>query len=300
MDFSAKAYKSKLKEHGVFHTDSSLAMRIREEVGVVREVYDPTCGVGSLLSVFPDEVLKYGQELEPDYLDYAKSTLKNFVGYSGDTLSNPAFMDRKFECIVANPPFSVKWNPVSDERFADVPCLPPPSKADWAFIIHCWYMISEKGVAAILCFPGALYRGQREGKIREWLVRQKAVEKVVHFEGGHFQDTSIATSLLVLRKGRSTDSTLFVENSSGLECEVPFSEIELNGFDLSVSRYVHHPEEEKKPIDPLRLEMEARKSACKRVEKEILFSNAVCQIEGWDLMPFLDDLQKVIDKYRKK
>ena len=298
MNVSAKSYRAQLKEHGVFHTDSRLAQRIREEIGDTSEVYDPTCGVGSLLAVFSDEVQKYGQELEPSYLESAKETLVNFNGCVGDTLSSPGFMDRRFSAIVANPPFSVKWDPKEDARFEDAPCLPPPSKADWAFILHCWYMLTEGGTAAILCFPGALYRGQREGKIREWLVRQNAVEKVVQFEGGYFDDTSISTSLLVLKKGRNGSCTKFVDNSCGIEHTVTFDEIEKNDFNLSVSCYAQPPQVEEEPIDPLTLEMQSRKSMCDRLEADIFISQTVYTIEGWDLNPFLDDLEAVIMKFR--
>lgn len=75
----------------------------------ISEVYDPTCGDGALLSVFAPEVKKYGQELNADQLEVAASRLENFEGACGDTLQAPAFEGKKFECIMANPPFSIKW-----------------------------------------------------------------------------------------------------------------------------------------------------------------------------------------------
>jgi len=299
MAISAKKHRQYLKSIGSFYTGNRLAVIIRDEIGKTNEVYDPTCGSGNLLSVFPDECAKYGQELDAQQLEETRRTLVNFSGVVGDTLKHPAFIDRKFKAIAANPPFSVKWDMVGDARFDSAPCLPPSSRADWAFILHCLYMLADGGTAAILCFPGALYRGQREGKIREWLVRQNVVEKVVQFEGGYFEDTNISTSLLVLKKGRVYNSTKFVDYSSGNEHTATFEEIEKNNFNLSVSSYVQPPIEKEETIDPWELEKQCRTVMLKKLYQDIQQSEMACLIEGWDLNPFLDELAIVIDSFRR-
>ena len=111
-------------------------------------------------------MIKYGQDINVDEIKIAKRELKNFVGVAGDTLKEPAFKGKKFSAIVANPPFSIKWEPQTDERFADAPTVPTESKADYAFILHILHYLSDDGIAIVLNFPGILYRGGREGKIR--------------------------------------------------------------------------------------------------------------------------------------
>lgn len=298
MDYSAKNFRKELARTGTFYTDAKLAKLIRAELGNPKEVYDPTCGNGNLLAVFPDECRKYGQELRAEQLQEAKKRLVNFTGVAGDTLKEPAFLDRKFAAIAANPPFSVKWEPSQDARFANAPCLAPPSKADWAFILHCWHMLADQGTAAILCFPGALYRGQREGKIREWLVRQNAVCKVIAIEGGYFDDTNIATVLMVLKKNRKENTTLMVDHQSGLQKEVTLSDIEEQDFNLSVPLYIENSKPETPPLDPWQLELEARDQMKLRLRKDLIFDQQVCTMEGWDITPYIEELVSIIEEFR--
>ena len=286
---SLKQLRSDYKEHGIFYTDPKLAEIIKLIIPAdVKEVYDPTCGSGALLSVFGDDVVKYGQELNPRQAEETSKALRNAHIVAGDTLLEPAFLDKKFRGIVANPPFSVSWEPGHipgyDARFIAAPCLPPRSRADYAFLLHILYMLSEDGVAACLGFPGILYRGQREGKIREWLVRINVIEEVHHIPGGFFDDTNIATCLIVLKKNRGDRSTIcFVDVEHGLSRHVPISEIEANGFNLSVSSYVTPPEPEKSPFDARAAELQAHEDIITRLKKEIDFSKRVALIEGWDL-----------------
>lgn len=253
MSYSVKSIRKQFAEKGVFYTDEKLAKMLADEVGKygeVKEVYDPTCGAGNLLAVFPDGVAKYGQEINPEQADVARQRLVNAHIFAGDTLVNPAFTDRKFRHIVANYPFSIKWQPTSDPRWDDAPTLPPPSKADYAFILHIISMLADDGVAAVLGFPGILYRGAREGKIREWLVRQNLIESVTLIESGYFEDTNVATALIVFRKGRSCTDITFADHEKGLESTATFADVEANGFNLSPSSYII-VEEEKKVIDPI-------------------------------------------------
>lgn len=111
-----KETKKALQEQGVFYTQPELAEYLKSYIpDGITEIYDPTCGVGGLLSVFPDEVMKYGQDIDGEAIEYAKKHLKNFIGEIGDTLKNPAFMDKKFKYIIANPPFSVKWEQATED-----------------------------------------------------------------------------------------------------------------------------------------------------------------------------------------
>ena len=286
---SLKQLRKDYKGHGVFYTDSKLAEIIKQFIPAdVKEVYDPTCGSGSLLSAFGDDVAKFGQELNPTQAKETQRNLKNAHIAAGDTLLEPAFLDKKFRGIVANPPFSVSWEPGNiaghDARFIAAPCLPPRSKADYAFLLHILYMLSEDGVAACLGFPGILYRGQREGKIREWLVRINVIEEIHHIPGGFFDDTNIATCLVVMKKNRGNRNTIrFVDMEHGISGDILISDIEANGFNLSVSSYVTPPEPEKPPFDSRAVEIQAHEDIIARLKKEIDFSKKVALIEGWDL-----------------
>ena len=252
-----------------------------------------------MLSVFDDNVKKYGQEINEDQLKDAESNLKNFCGVCGDTLVNPAFMDRKFDYIIANYPFSIKWHPTMDCRFEDCGVLAPQSKADYAFILHCLYLLSEKGKAVIMGFPGILYRGQAELKIRKWLVDNNYIEQVVHIAGKKFVDTQIATCLLILSKNKTNTDIKFIDSEHNLEKFVKIEEISSNDYNLSVSSYIQY-EEPKPPFDPLKTQIRARKAMLNKLRKDIQVDKMVCQFEGWDIIPFLDDLQKVIEEARNE
>ena len=154
-EYNLKSIKQQFKEKGIFYTPYELAQTLKSYITFsTKSVYDPTCGDGGLLNVFDDNVKKYGQEVNYQQLEVAKIKLKNFEGFCGDTLKNPAFMDKKFDCILANPPFSIKWEPPkSDIRFDAAPAMAPPSKADYAFILHILHYLSDDGKACVLEFP---------------------------------------------------------------------------------------------------------------------------------------------------
>ena len=219
----------------------------------------------------------------------------------GDTLRNPAFADKRFQAIVANPPFSIKWSPEdvndNDARFCDAPCLPPPSKADYAFLLHIFHYLAEDGTAAVLNFPGILYRGQREGKIRKWLIEQNCIDRVELIEKGHFVDTNITTALIVMRKNRTEDYITMRDGESGMEGEVPLSEVAENGYNLSPTSYLQQ-EKEEVVVNPRVLENKARTHALNVIEGEIKMSILVSQLEGWEFSDFLDDIQSIVSKYR--
>lgn len=155
MGYNIKNIREDFKSKGIFYTQPELALYMKSLVDVdITDAYDPTCGDGSLLACFPDELPKYGQEINDHQLAVAEKRLKNFTGICADTLKEPAFMDKRFSCIVANPPFSISWEPpqtglFGDVRFNEVPVLPPKSKADYAFLLHIIHLLADDGIAIV-------------------------------------------------------------------------------------------------------------------------------------------------------
>lgn len=304
MAHNLKSIRQEFKANGVFYTDERLAQIMKSYIGgEPSEVYDPTCGDGALLSTFGDEVRKFGQELDGEQLDVARSRLVNFEGVCGDTLQAPAFAGRKFACIMANPPFSTKWEQrKGDERFANAPAPPPPSRADYAFLLHVLHYLAPDGVAVVLNAPGILYRGNAEGKIRRWLVEQNVIDRVVFIPGGYFVDTKIPTVLLVLRKDRTArgiTSIAYEDRSSGREISITPEEIAANDYCLSNLM----PQEEKEqppPIDPNALEQEAERAAVDVLRANLEITQAVSELEGIDyLSPFVARVDALLSEYRK-
>lgn len=293
---SLKNIRQEFKDNGVFYTPPELAEKLKSYVDFEPEtVYDPTCGAGNLLRVFHENVKKYGQELDAEQLGLID--IPNFKGYAGDTLLDDGFQGMKFDCIVANPPFSIKWNPdelAKDERFSCSPVLPPPSKADWAFMLHILHHLSDNGIAVVLEFPGILYRGQREGKVRKWFVQNNYIDRVVHVPGNTFEDTSISTCIVVLKKNRDTTDIVF-EDKEKTET-VSLERIEENDYSLSVSLYIEE-EIEKEEIDPSVLENEARRSFLIRLKKELDFDKMVCEMEGISMKPFINSIRAILREY---
>ena len=296
---SIKNIRKEFKDNGIFYTPPELAERLKSYINFEPEsVYDPTCGAGNLLRVFHENVKKYGQELDVEQLSLID--IPNFTGASGDTLREDRFAGMKFDCIVANPPFSVKWNPdelAEDERFSCSPVLPPPSKADWAFMLHILHHLSDNGVAVVLEFPGILYRGQREGKVRRWFIENNYIDRVVHVQGNTFEDTSISTCIVVLKKNRDTTDIVFEDG--GRTETVSLERIEENDYSLSVSMYIEE-EIEKEEIDPAVLENEARRSFLIRLKKELDFDKMVCEMEGISMKPFVVAIKNVLKQYEIK
>lgn len=294
---SIKNIRQEFKDNGIFYTPPELAEKLKSYVDFEpKTVYDPTCGAGNLLRVFHKNVKKYGQELDAEQLELVD--IPNFTGYSGDTLLNDRFKGIEFDCIVANPPFSVKWEPeklVDDVRFKKCPVLPPPSKADWAFMLHILHHLSDSGVAVVLEFPGILYRGQREGKVRQWFVENNYVDRIVNIPGNTFEDTSIATCVIVLKKHRTTTDIIF-EDGEKVET-VSYQAVEENDFNLSVNIYIPQDEKEKEIIDPSVLENKARRSFLERLRKELDFDKMVCEMEGISMQPFINSIRAVLREY---
>ena len=299
MAHNVKSIRKQFHDQGVFYTDESLAVKMKSYLpDDVDEVYDPTCGDGGLLRLFPDEVRKYGQELDGNQLKIAEDTIPNFVGVVGDTLENPAFMDRKFRYIMANYPYSTPWNPEgkeTDPRFAVLPTIPTKGNADFAFIAHILYMLADDGTAVVMNFPGAGYRGNREGKIRQWMVEQNYVERVVYVEGGTFVDTTVPTVLWILKKNRTETDVTF--EKYGKTEVVPFEKVKQERFSLAPSTYVE-PDDDREPIDIVQLTKDARAGFLKRFEAELKFEQTAAALNGEDITPLFEKLQAILDKYK--
>lgn len=226
------------KKGGEFYTPQEVS-ELLTKIGVVgkqsvRKVYDPACGSGSLLlkaaKILGKENVKegfYGQEINLTTANLCKINMflhniesdKFDIG-RGDTLTDPKHSNYKpFDLIVSNPPYSIKWegkqNPllIDDARYSPAGVLAPPSKADLAFVMHSLDSLSSDGVAAIVCFPGVMYRGGAEQKIREYLIEKNFVDAIIQLPTNLFYGTSIATCILVMKKSKTDNKVLFIDAS---------------------------------------------------------------------------------------
>jgi type I restriction enzyme M protein len=227
------------KSGGEFFTPQEVAELLAQITVVgktkVSNVYDPTCGSGSLLLKFAkvlgkENVLNgfYGQEsnittynlcrinMFLHNINYAKFNIAH-----GDTLVNPKHRNiGNFEAIVSNPPYSIKWdgdtNPLlmNDARFVPAGTLAPKSKADLAFVMHILSCLAPNGTAAIVCFPGVMYRGGAEQKIRKYLIDNNFVDAVIQLPPDLFFGTTIATCILVLKKNKTDNKVLFIDGTA--------------------------------------------------------------------------------------
>lgn len=280
----------------------------------VNKVYDPACGSGSLLLKFAKILGKenvrngfFGQEINISTYNLCRINMflhdiefDKFDIAHGDTLISPQHWDNEpFEAIVSNPPYSIKWEGddngtlINDPRFSPAGVLAPKSKADMAFIMHSLSWLASNGTAAIVCFPGIMYRGGAEQKIRKYLIENNFVDCVIQLPDNLFYGTSIATCIMVIKKNKTDNSTLFIDatkqcqkvtNNNKLIEEnidnilkyftdradidyvsklVPNSEIAEQEYNLSVSTYVEQ-EDTREVIDIVEL----NKEIAKIVERE--------------------------------
>ena len=255
----------------------------------VNKVYDPACGSGSLLLKFAKILGKenvkqgfYGQEKNLTTYNLCRINMFlhdiNFEKFNiayGDTLVNPYHWDDKpFDAIVSNPPYSTKWegdsNPllINDERFSPAGVLAPKAKADFAFIMHILSWLSSDGTASIIEFPGILYRGGAEQKIRQYLVDNNYIDSIIAMPSNLFFGNTITTCVLVLRKNKINNTILFIDASKefskvdtknkllpaniekivdvvahrkvieGFSKEISYDEIVNNNYNLSTSTYL--------------------------------------------------------------
>ena len=272
----------------------------------VNKVYDPACGSGSLLLkavkiLGKDAVTTgfFGQEINITTYNLCRINMfLHDIGFDKfdieceDTLINPQHWDDEpFELIVSNPPYSIKWagddNPllINDPRFAPAGVLAPKSKADMAFIMHSLSWLASNGTAAIVCFPGIMYRGGAEQKIRKYLIDNNYVDCIIQLPSNLFFGTTIATCIMVMKKNKVDNKTLFIDatnecikvtNNNKLTPEnidhivdvfakreevehfshlASYEEVSGNDYNLSVSTYVE-AEDTREKIDIVKLNAE--------------------------------------------
>jgi len=226
------------KKAGEFYTPQEvskvLAKLVTTGKSKLKSVYDPTCGSGSLLLRVAKEVKEvnnfYGQELNRTTYNLARMNMilhdvhyRKFNLKQEDTLEHPQHLDKRFEAIVANPPFSAQWSAsplfMSDDRFSQYGKLAPSSKADFAFVQHMIYQLAENGTMAIVLPHGALFRGGAEQHIRKYLIEDRNyLDAVIGLPANIFYGTSIPTCILVFKKCRENpEDVLFIDASQHFE-----------------------------------------------------------------------------------
>ena len=233
-----------------------------------------------------------------------------------DTLISPQHWDDEpFELIVSNPPYSIKWagdeNPllINDPRFAPAGVLAPKGKADMAFIMHSLSWLASSGTAAIVCFPGIMYRGGAEQKIRKYLTDNNYIDCIIQLPANLFFGTSIATCIMVMKKNKSDNKTLFIDasrecakvtNANKLMPEnidrivdvfikreeilhfshlADYDEITASNYNLSVSTYVE-AEDTREVIDIQKLNAEIEEIVAREDELREAIHNIIEEIEA--------------------
>lgn len=296
----------------------------------VNKVYDPACGSGALLLKAAKILGKnnvrqgfYGQEINLTTYNLCRINMfLHDIGYDKfniaceDTLVSPQHWDDEpFEVIVSNPPYSIKWagdddvTLINDPRFAPAGVLAPKSKADLAFVMHSLAWLAPNGVAAIVCFPGIMYRGGAEKKIRQYLIDNNYIDAIIQLPSNLFFGTSIATCIMVLKKSKTDNSTMFIDASK--ECvkvtnnnkltqenidnilayytkredvdycsrRVPYEEIKENDYNLSVSTYVE-AEDTREVIDIVKLNAEIAEIVAREQVLRDEIDKIIAEIEG--------------------
>ena len=295
----------------------------------INKAYDPACGSGSLLlkvaKILGKENIRqgfFGQEINLTTYNLCRINMflhdisfDKFDIANEDTLISPQHWDDEpFEVIVSNPPYSIKWvgddNPIliNDPRFSPAGVLAPKSKADMAFIMHSLSWLATNGTAAIVCFPGIMYRGGAEKKIRKYLVENNFIDCIIQLPSNLFFGTSIATCIMVLKKSKTDNSVLFIDatkecvkvtNNKMTEDNItaivnaftsrdekehfahlaPFDEVKENDFNLSVSTYVEQ-EDTREVIDIKKLNAEIAEIVGREEVLRAEIDQIIAEIEG--------------------
>lgn len=295
----------------------------------INKVYDPACGSGSLLLkavkiLGKDAVTTgfYGQEINITTYNLCRINMfLHDIGFDKfdveceDTLTNPQHWDDEpFELIVSNPPYSIKWagddNPllINDPRFSPAGVLAPKSKADMAFILHSLSWLASNGTAAIVCFPGIMYRGGAEQKIRKYLIDNNYVDCIIQLPSNLFFGTPIATCIMVMKKNKNDNKTLFIDatgecikvtNNNKLTAKnigrivttfanreeikhfshlASYEEVVENDYNLSVSTYVE-AEDTREKIDIVKLNAEIERIVEREDELRASIRTIIKEIE---------------------
>ena len=322
------------KSGGEFFTPADVSVLLTR-IGTVgktniNKVYDPACGSGSLLlkveKILGKDSVRggfFGQEINITTYNLCRINMflhdigfEKFNVACDDTLTNPQHWDDEpFELIVSNPPYSIKWvgddNPllINDPRFAPAGVLAPKSKADMAFIMHSLSWLAPNGTAAIVCFPGIMYRGGAEQKIRKYLVDNNFVDCVIQLPSNLFFGTSIATCIMVMKRGKADNKVLFIDASSQFVkvtnnnrllsehidtivdafakredieyfCRlVDYNEIKEQNYNLSISTYVGQKDTREK-IDIVKLNAEIKEIVAREQVLRDEIDKIIAEIEG--------------------
>ncbi len=236
----------------------------------------------------------------------------------GDTLIDPSpahWDEEPFEAIVSNPPYSIKWDGdaspllINDPRYAPAGVLAPKSRADLAFTMHMLSWLAVNGTAAIVEFPGVLYRGGAEQKIRKYLVDNNYVDTVIQLPPDLFFGTTIATCIVVLKKSKADNKILFVDASAEFVRPgnknkltdanrarildafadrvdvdhfarlVDYGEIAENGYNIAVSSYVE-AEDTREAVDITKLNAEIARIVDRQAELREQIDKIVADLEG--------------------
>lgn len=296
----------------------------------INKVYDPACGSGSLLlkaeKVLGKDAIRngfYGQEINVTTYNLCRINMflhdidfnKFNIACENTLLSPQHWDDEPFELIVSNPPYSIKWegdgNPllINDPRFSPAGVLAPKSKADMAFIMHSLSWLAPNGTAAIVCFPGIMYRGGTEQKIRKYLIDNNYIDCIIQLPSNLFFGTSIATCIMVMKKNKTDNKTLFIDatnecvkvtNNNKLTQEninniveaftareekehfthlASFEEIKENNYELSVSKYVE-AEDTREKIDIVKLNAEIKEIVAREQALRDEIDKIIAEIEG--------------------
>ncbi len=322
------------KSGGEFYTPQEVSELLARITVVgkteVNKVYDPACGSGSLLLKFAkvlgkDKVRRgfFGQEINLTTYNLCRINMflhdinyEQFDIAHGDTLIDPQHWDDEpFEAIVSNPPYSIKWegdaNPllINDPRFAPAGVLAPKSKADLAFTMHMLSWLAVNGTAAIVEFPGVLYRGGAEQKIRKYLIENNYVDAVIQLPPDLFFGTTIATCIIVLKKSKHDNAVLFIDGSAEFVRQgnknklsdanqvtildaytaradaahfvrlVENAEIADNGYNIAVSSYVE-AEDTREVVDITVLNAEIARIVARQQESRQQIDAIVADLEG--------------------
>ena len=296
----------------------------------VNKVYDPACGSGSLLlkaaKILGKENVRqgfFGQEINLTTYNLCRINMflhdidyDKFDIAHEDTLINPQHWDDEpFEVIVSNPPYSIKWEGddnsvlINDPRFSPAGVLAPKSKADLAFIMHSLAWLATNGTAAIVCFPGIMYRGGAEKKIRQYLIDNNFIDCIIQLPSNLFYGTTIATCIMVLKKNKTDNKTLFIDasaefvkvtNNNKLTEEnitkivdafvsradtehfarcVPYEEIAENDYNLSVNTYIEQ-KDTREVIDIVKLNAEIEQIVAREQVLRDEIAKIIAEIEG--------------------
>lgn len=263
------------KKGGEFYTPHEVSQILArlvtadvKETGNQFSVYDPTMGSGSLLLTVQKELPNgnkegsvefYGQELNTTTYNLARMNLMmHDVNYRNMTLKRADTLDidwpfderdgiqipKKFDAVVANPPYSQNWDVKNIDREKDVRFkgfgVAPASKADYAFILHGLYHLEKSGTMAIVLPHGVLFRGASEGKIRKNIIKENLLDAVIGLPANLFFGTSIPTCVLVFKgreaRGESKD-ILFIDASKDFEKAKNKNKLSAQNIDDIVQAY---------------------------------------------------------------